>query len=67
VNISIQAELTGLHIEIIDDGVGFDLTRKRKGIGISNMMNRIESFNGEMTIESSAGTGCSVLINIPYG
>jgi signal transduction histidine kinase len=66
VNISIQGELTGLHIEIKDDGAGFDLTRKRKGIGLSNMMNRIESFNGEMTIESSAGKGCSVLMNIPY-
>jgi signal transduction histidine kinase len=30
------------------------------------MMNRIESFNGQMLIESAIGKGCSVQIDIPY-
>jgi signal transduction histidine kinase len=66
VDISVQAEENGLHIEIKDDGQGFDINKKRKGIGISNMMNRIESFNGQMLIDSSPGKGCSVHIDIPY-
>ena len=66
VDISIQAETNGLHIEMRDDGNGFDINKKRKGIGISNMMNRIESFNGQMLIDSSPGNGCSVHIDIPY-
>jgi signal transduction histidine kinase len=67
VTITIEAKPAGLHIEVIDDGAGFDLTKKRSGIGLSNMMNRIESFNGQMLLESSVGTGCSIRIDIPFG
>jgi signal transduction histidine kinase len=66
IDISVQAEHNVLHIEMKDDGKGFDVNMKRKGIGLSNMMNRIESFNGQMLIESSIGKGCSVQIDIPY-
>jgi signal transduction histidine kinase len=64
--ISVNARHNALHIEMKDDGKGFDVKKKRKGIGLSNMMNRIESFNGQMFIESSLGQGCSVQIDIPY-
>ena len=66
IDISVQAEHNALHIEVKDDGKGFDVNMKRKGIGLSNMMNRIESFNGQMIIESSIGEGCLVQIDIPY-
>jgi signal transduction histidine kinase len=66
IDISVQAEHNALHIEMKDDGKGFDVNMKRKGIGLSNMMNRIESFNGHMLIESSIGNGCLVQIDIPY-
>ncbi len=66
IDISVQTGKNGLHIEIKDDGKGFDVNKKRKGIGISNMMNRIESFNGQMLIDSSVGKGCSVQIDMPY-
>jgi PAS domain S-box-containing protein len=66
VDISVQAEANALHIEMKDDGRGFDVKKKRNGIGLSNMMNRIESFNGQMVIKSALGKGCSVQIDIPY-
>ena len=55
-----------LYITIEDDGNGFDLGQKRKGIGLTNMNNRVESFNGEFKIESSPGNGCKLKIKIPY-
>jgi PAS domain S-box-containing protein len=66
IGISIVAAKKVLSLELGDDGKGFDINKKRKGIGISNMMNRIESFNGEMRIESSPGKGCKIRITIPY-
>lgn len=55
-----------IHITIGDDGSGFDpLSTKPKGIGISNMMNRVESYNGEIQIESSPGNGCHIRVRIP--
>lgn len=52
-------------IKIADNGVGFDVTTRRKGIGISNMINRVESFNGTLRISSTPGMGCKTVISIP--
>jgi hypothetical protein len=39
--------------------------KKRKGIGISNMINRVEAFNGSIHIDSAPGMGCRVSFTIP--
>jgi len=66
ISISVQAENNIIRIVMTDDGKGFDTTKKRKGIGILNMVNRVESFNGEMEIKSSADKGCKISIKIPF-
>jgi PAS domain S-box-containing protein len=66
VNVSVQADSGSIRVVVLDDGKGFDLNEKRKGIGISNMINRIESFNGTVAIESSPGKGCRIMIKAPY-
>jgi len=48
-----------------DDGKGFDVKSKRKGIGISNMINRVETFNGKVNVKSSPGNGCKIVVTIP--
>lgn len=50
---------------VADDGKGFNPKKKRKGVGISNILNRVASFNGELKIESSPGNGCRTQISIP--
>jgi PAS domain S-box-containing protein len=64
-SISIHLADSRIIIVVADDGKGFDVNKKRKGIGISNMINRIESFNGEVHIRSSEGKGCEVKITLP--
>jgi two-component system sensor histidine kinase UhpB len=66
ISISIKEQDHLIKIIITDDGRGFDLSSKRNGIGISNMINRVESFNGCIKMESSEGNGCSTAISIPY-
>lgn len=66
VRIAVDAEDNAINISVTDDGKGFDTAKKRKGIGISNMINRVESFNGQVSIESSPGKGCRINISIPY-
>jgi two-component system sensor histidine kinase UhpB len=65
VKVSISTIGNDLFVGISDDGKGFDPDKKRKGIGISNMLNRIESFNGEMKIDSAPGMGSTLQIRIP--
>ena len=63
--ILVSTEEGFLHVSVDDNGKGFDPDKKRKGIGILNMINRVESFNGELKIESSPGTGCKLTIKLP--
>ena len=66
VSISVEADDQFIHVVVTDDGNGFVLNKKREGIGISNMINRIESYNGEISMESSPGNGCTTGIRLPY-
>lgn len=52
-------------VMITDDGKGFNTTKKVNGIGLSNITNRVESFDGKVKITSSPGNGCSLEIQIP--
>jgi two-component system sensor histidine kinase UhpB len=65
VEIAIKAGEKSISVIIIDDGQGFDIQQKRTGIGLSNMINRVESFNGNIIIESAPGKGCKTQIVIP--
>ena len=66
VNIAIKNCANNVNIIMKDNGKGFDVTKRRQGIGISNIINRINSFNGEMSIKSAPGKGCETQIRIPY-
>jgi len=66
VDISVIANDHIIEIAVTDDGKGFDINKKREGIGISNIINRVESFNGEVVLKSTRGKGCKLLIEIPY-
>ncbi len=65
VNLAIQKKNGMLEIITTDDGKGFDTTQKRKGIGISNMVNRVESYNGNIEILSNPGEGCKIIVRLP--
>ena len=65
VSISLWAEKSMLRINISDNGAGFDLTKKSKGIGLRNIKNRAEVHGGKMKIITAPGKGCSLNISIP--
>ena len=50
---------------IRDNGVGFDLNKKGNGIGLTNIFNRVESYNGSSKIITEPGKGCTLLVEIP--
>lgn len=54
-----------VQLSISDDGIGFDISQTRRGIGLSNIYERTRFYNGEVTIESSPGRGCKMVIEIP--
>ncbi|MGV3460327.1 MAG: ATP-binding protein [Flavobacterium sp.] len=68
-NVSIALEIIDRNILITveDDGKGFDVNQKRKGLGISNIIHRAEAFNGKVEIQSMVGKGSKIAVTIPYG
>lgn len=52
-----------------DNGNGFDIKReleKKKGMGIQNMINRVESLEGTFKLDSKLNEGMSARICLPY-
>jgi len=67
IDVSIREEGSLLTLCITDNGRGFDPWKKREGIGINNIINRAELFNGEVTIGSAPGKGCVLSVNFRLG
>ncbi|MDR3713387.1 MAG: PAS domain S-box protein [Puia sp.] len=63
IEILLRQEAADIRLVISDNGKGFDPRKKRNGIGISNIINRVDVFNGQVQIVSSPGKGCRIDIS----
>lgn len=54
-----------IKMRISDDGIGFDKTAVKGGIGFANMKRRMELNSGKFQVFSSPGNGCELEIDIP--
>ena len=57
-----------LELTIEDNGVGFEGTlaeMQADGIGLRNVVTRVRSLNGIITLDSTDGKGTTVKINVP--
>jgi PAS domain S-box-containing protein len=66
VTIYLQNDLDELVLEIRDDGKGFDTSAAKRGLGLTNMKNRVETFSGSFNLISSIGKGTSLKIAVPF-
>jgi len=64
--IEIYQEKGSLILSIKDDGVGFDISSKRNGVGLQNISSRAELLDGEVIINSSPGKGCELQVIFDY-
>lgn len=55
-----------LHVTIMDDGVGFDTSKKSKGIGLQNITSRVETCKGTFELKSKPGKGTTITIDLPF-
>jgi len=52
-------------LRIKDNGSGFELNKIRRGLGLSNIINRAELFGGSVEIVTLPGDGCDLKVFIP--
>jgi len=54
-----------LHVTIEDNGKGFRVKGRKKGIGMRNINSRVKKLNGKWKIQSEIGIGTTVILYIP--
>lgn len=66
-NIKVAFDLQGdkLKVTIADDGIGFDVNKGKKGIGLKNIASRVEKIKGTLTVDSTKGKGTTIVVTIP--
>ncbi len=64
--ISVRHYKDNIQLSIKDDGEGFNLGRKKNGIGFENIKRRVEVLDGQVKIFSAPGDGCEVSVQIPF-
>lgn len=66
---SVSIELTGneghVDLSIRDNGNGFDPGVRRNGVGLNNILSRIEVFDGRLEVISAPGEGCTLNVQMP--
>jgi len=65
VEISLHCCNNQVRLIIRDDGKGFDSQTTRRGLGLSNIYERTQLYNGKVMLTTAPGKGCSVIVNIP--
>lgn len=52
-------------LKISDDGIGFDVNAKKKGIGLQNIQSRVQECEGTFEIKSKKGKGTTTMVMVP--
>jgi PAS domain S-box-containing protein len=65
VEINLSQNKSNILLSISDDGLGFDITKKRKGIGLSNIKRRVDIYKGKAQFVSKPGKGCVLKVSFP--
>ncbi|MCP4054546.1 MAG: two-component sensor histidine kinase [Mesoflavibacter sp.] len=65
VDIEFYLDKNKLNLKITDNGVGFDQTKTKNGIGLKNIKDRLKEINGFFNVTSQINKGTSVTITVP--
>jgi signal transduction histidine kinase len=65
ISVAIKGDAENVYLKIKDDGVGFDVNKKSKGIGMQNMISRTHDCKGIIDITSKKDEGTKIVITIP--
>lgn len=50
---------------IIDDGIGYDKSKQKEGIGLKNIKSRVEAIGGIQKVNTKINNGTTILIEFP--
>ncbi|RIV41998.1 hypothetical protein D2V05_18000 [Flagellimonas pelagia] len=65
VDISFESFGKNLKLTIVDDGVGFEVNKGKRGIGLRNIISRSKKIHAKLDIDSKKGKGTTITVTIP--
>ena len=65
IKVDISGDAENVYLKIKDDGIGFDVNKKSKGIGMQNMISRTQDCQGIIDISSKKDHGTKIVITVP--
>jgi signal transduction histidine kinase len=65
VQVSVSRLVDALQVSVVDDGQGFEVIRRREGLGIRGLHERVNELGGRLTILSAMGEGTTVAVQLP--
>jgi signal transduction histidine kinase len=65
IKVEFKKEVGNLLLVINDDGIGFNVNKGKKGIGLQNMLSRINECKGTFEVKSKKGEGTTITVRIP--
>lgn len=64
IQVKLALENKNLSILVIDDGKGFDMSKKTKGIGLHTIWQRAETIGAKVELTSAPGEGTRLRVNV---
>lgn len=65
IKVEFKKQNNNLALKISDDGIGFNVNRSKKGIGLQNIKMRTIECEGTLEIKSNKGEGTAIIVIIP--
>ena len=65
INVRVCGVDSQLHITVTDDGVGLDAERRRSGLGLRGIEERVKELEGVMTVGDAMAKGTRLEITLP--
>lgn len=65
IKVNVTGRGDGLDVSVADDGIGFDPARRRDGLGLRGLEERVKELDGAMTMTSAMGQGTTLTMHLP--
>jgi signal transduction histidine kinase len=65
IDVELKKKGDSIVLSIRDNGIGFNIKSKKKGIGLQNMISRTKDCNGSFDIFSTLGEGSTICVTVP--
>jgi two-component system, NarL family, sensor histidine kinase UhpB len=63
-SVAVMRRADALHIEVADDGVGFDPARTADGVGLAGMRERVQALGGSFAMDCASGTRIAITLPV---